>query len=167
MAASEPDVSSAALCGDGAFAGLFDGLTPKQREVFDLVSENRTSKEIAGYLGISESAVNQRIEAVRSRASSLPRGQIARAYRHYRAEQASVGARSQEAASSGAADGASAMHDGRPSNGGSANGLGVPDMLVGPNGRLNRVAAMVFIAAGLMVVAFGSLAVTKALSSAL
>lgn len=162
MAASEPDVSSAALCGDGAFAGLFDGLTPKQREVFDLVAENRTSKEIAGQLGISESAVNQRIEAVRSRASSLPRGHIARAYRHYRAEQTSAGVCSQEAAASGAADADSAMHDG-----GSANGLGVPDMLVGPNGRLNRVAAMVFIAAGLMVVAFGSLAVTQALTSAL
>jgi DNA-binding CsgD family transcriptional regulator len=162
MASSEPDISSATLCGDGAFAGLFDGLTLKQREVFDLVAENRTSKEIAGYLGISESAVNQRIEAVRSRASSLPRGQIARAYRHYRAAQASAGASSQEAAPGGAADAASAMHEGGPEN-----GLGVPDMLVGPNGRLNRVAAMVFIAGGLMVVAFGSLAVTQALTSAL
>ena len=33
----------------------------KQREVLALVADNRTSKEIASLLGISESAVNQRI----------------------------------------------------------------------------------------------------------
>ena len=38
-------------------------LTRKQRDVLALVADNRTSKEIAARLGISESAVNQRIEA--------------------------------------------------------------------------------------------------------
>ena len=56
-------------------------LTPKQREVLALVADNRTSKEIAGLLGISESAVNQRIEMVRSRVGGLPRGELARLYR--------------------------------------------------------------------------------------
>ena len=55
-------------------------LTRKQREVLALVADNRTSKEIAG-LGISESAVNQRIEIVRGRLGGLPRGELARLYR--------------------------------------------------------------------------------------
>jgi DNA-binding CsgD family transcriptional regulator len=56
-------------------------LTPKQREVMALVADNRTSKEIAGLLGISESAVNQRIELIRARLGGLPRGEMARLYR--------------------------------------------------------------------------------------
>ncbi|MFC0683617.1 helix-turn-helix domain-containing protein [Novosphingobium clariflavum] len=48
-----------------------------------LVAENRTSKEIAWELGISESAVNQRIEGVRGRTGSPPRAELARAYRFY------------------------------------------------------------------------------------
>ncbi len=56
-------------------------LTDKQREVLALVADNRTSKEIAGLLGVSESAVNQRIEMVRARLGGLPRGELARLYR--------------------------------------------------------------------------------------
>lgn len=56
-------------------------LTQKQREVLALVADNRTSKEIANLLGISESAVNQRIEMVRLRVGGLPRGELARLYR--------------------------------------------------------------------------------------
>lgn len=56
-------------------------LTAKQRDVLALVADNRTSKEIAGLLGISESAVNQRIEIVRARLGGLPRGELARLYR--------------------------------------------------------------------------------------
>jgi DNA-binding CsgD family transcriptional regulator len=56
-------------------------LTSKQRDVLALVADNRTSKEIAVQLGISESAVNQRIEMVRARLGGLPRGQLARLYR--------------------------------------------------------------------------------------
>lgn len=56
-------------------------LTEKQREVLALVADNRTSKEIAGLLGISESAVNQRIEMIRGRLGGIPRGELARLYR--------------------------------------------------------------------------------------
>jgi len=56
-------------------------LSAKQRDVLALVADNRTSKEIAGLLGISESAVNQRIEIVRARLGGLPRGELARLYR--------------------------------------------------------------------------------------
>ena len=55
-------------------------LTTKQREVMALVADNRTSKEIAGLLGISESAVNQRIEMIRTRLGGIPRGELARLY---------------------------------------------------------------------------------------
>lgn len=56
-------------------------LTKKQREVLALVADNRTSKEIACLIGISESAVNQRIEAIRARLGWIPRGELARLYR--------------------------------------------------------------------------------------
>jgi len=56
-------------------------LTAKQREVMALVADNRTSKEIAGLRGISESAVNQRIELIRARLGGIPRGEMARLYR--------------------------------------------------------------------------------------
>ncbi len=60
---------------------LLDALTDKQREVIALVSEGLTSKEIARKLGISESAVNQRIEVTRQRLGGMSRAQIARIYR--------------------------------------------------------------------------------------
>lgn len=61
----------------------FPAMTPKQHEVLRFVAENRTSKEIAFELGISESAVNQRIESVRKRTGSPPRAELARVYRQY------------------------------------------------------------------------------------
>lgn len=60
---------------------LLDALTDKQREVIALVSEGMTSKEIARKLGISESAVNQRIEVIRQRLGGLSRARIGRLYR--------------------------------------------------------------------------------------
>ena len=63
----------------------FAALTGKQHEVLALVADNRTSKEIAAELGVSESAVNQRIEAVRARLGGLPRSQMAREYRSFAA----------------------------------------------------------------------------------
>ena len=61
----------------------FPRLTVKQHEAMQLVAENRTSKEIAWELGVSESAVNQRIEGVRNRTGYPPRAELARAYRQY------------------------------------------------------------------------------------
>lgn len=58
-----------------------DALTGKQREVLRFVSEGMTSKEIARKLGISESAVNQRIETVRQRLGGMSRAQIGRLFR--------------------------------------------------------------------------------------
>lgn len=64
-----------------SLAASLPDLTFKQREVLALVADNRTSKEIAARLGISESAVNQRIESVRTRLGGIPRGELARLYR--------------------------------------------------------------------------------------
>lgn len=60
---------------------LLDALTDKQSEVLVFISEGLTSKEIARKLGISVSAVNQRIEVIRQRLGGLRRSQIARLYR--------------------------------------------------------------------------------------
>lgn len=67
-------------------------LTTKQREVMALVADNRTSKEIAARLGISESAVNQRIEMIRTRLGGIPRGELARLYRQEFARNRSISA---------------------------------------------------------------------------
>jgi DNA-binding CsgD family transcriptional regulator len=68
-----------------ALVQTFADLTSKQHEVLALVADNRTSKEIAAELGVSESAVNQRIEGVRARLNGLPRAQMAREYRIFAA----------------------------------------------------------------------------------
>jgi DNA-binding CsgD family transcriptional regulator len=56
-------------------------LTAKQKEVLGHIADGLTSKEIGRKLGISESAVNQRIETIRQRLGGMPRAQIARLYR--------------------------------------------------------------------------------------
>ena len=61
--------------------GVFASLSAKQRQVMELLSEGRTSKEIAWTLGISESAAIQRIESVRAKAGGLLRKELAREYR--------------------------------------------------------------------------------------
>ena len=60
---------------------FFEGLTIKQREALDLLAENRTSKEIAGSLDVSESAINQRIDTLRQRLGGVSRAELARRYR--------------------------------------------------------------------------------------
>ena len=60
---------------------LLDALTEKQRQVIAYVSDGLTSKEIGRILGVTESAVNQRIETVRARLDGLSRHEIGRLYR--------------------------------------------------------------------------------------
>lgn len=61
----------------------FEGLTDKQREVLELLTQNRTTKEIAAHLGISDSAVNQRIDPLRQRLGGITRAELARRYRAF------------------------------------------------------------------------------------
>lgn len=65
----------------------FHALTEKQREVLDLLGENRTTKEIARLLGVSDSAVNQRIEPLRQRLGGVTRAELARRYRAFAADE--------------------------------------------------------------------------------
>ena len=80
-----PDYEPASITGimtdELARAAQIDRLTAKQREVLAFVSEGLTSKEIGRKLGISESAVNQRIETIRQRLGGMSRAQIGRIYR--------------------------------------------------------------------------------------
>jgi DNA-binding CsgD family transcriptional regulator len=58
----------------------FAFLTAKQAAVLDLLANHRTSKEMAHTLGISETAVNRRIESVRQRLGGISRPELARRY---------------------------------------------------------------------------------------
>ncbi|EIZ79986.1 two component LuxR family transcriptional regulator [Novosphingobium sp. Rr 2-17] len=161
---------------------IFPHLTPKQHEVLRFVAENRTSKEIAWDLGISESAVNQRIEGVRGRAGSPPRAELARAYRQYLQDLDAacnpvtdkiyqVPETSDPDASSERDDAADqfALADAMtftvkaPWQNDRVSRI-VPEVLDGKNAGLSRVAAMVVIAFGMLLIAMVGLVVARALS---
>ncbi len=61
----------------------FSALTARQHQVLALVAQHRTSKEIAGQLGVSASAVNQRIELLRARLGGVSRAELARLYKQF------------------------------------------------------------------------------------
>jgi len=165
-----------------AILHIFPHLTPKQHEVLRFVAENRTSKEIAWQLGISESAVNQRIEGVRVRAGSSPRAELARAYRHHLeelaaacnslpdkdplvpAEPADAPARDQgERADQRALAAPVPYAITAPWQRGTF-GQVVPEVLDGANAGFSRTAAMIVIAGGMLLVAMVGLGVIRALS---
>ncbi|TCM22409.1 DNA-binding CsgD family transcriptional regulator [Novosphingobium sp. PhB165] len=157
-------------------------LTEKQHEVLSLVAENRTSKEIAWELGISESAVNQRIEGVRNRTGSPPRAELARVYRQYQklpdaacnplpdknpqVSPIDVAAEEWGQDEQGdrlrLADGVTFRVE-APWHAEPVDRL-VPEVLDGPDAGLNRMAAMVLIAGGLLLVAVFGLDLATALS---
>ena len=62
----------------------FAGVTKKQREVLDLLLEQRTTKEMAHFLGVSPSAIDQRIDALRRRAGDVTRAELTRLWRDHR-----------------------------------------------------------------------------------
>jgi DNA-binding CsgD family transcriptional regulator len=59
-------------------------LTDKQVEVLQFVCDRRTNKEIALMLGISPSAVEQRLQSVRRKFGVHSRADLARAYEKFR-----------------------------------------------------------------------------------
>lgn len=160
----------------------FSGLTPKQHEVLRFVAENRTSKEIAWELGISESAVNQRIEGVRSRTGGPPRAELARVYRQYlqdleaacnplpdKIPQVPAGAGPRHSPTRDGAADPFALADAvtftfNPPWQGERVGRVVPEVLDGAHAGLSRTAAMIGIAVGMLLVAMIGLGVVHALS---
>lgn len=165
-----------------ALCHILPGLTPKQHEVLRFVAENRTSKEIAWELGISESAVNQRIEGVRLRAGSPPRAELARAYRAYLQEleltcnpvpdkipqvpesppEPAIEKRDERVEPLALAEPVTYMVTAPWQR----EGFGsiVPEVLDGANAGLSRAAAMVAIAGGMLLVAMAGLGVVRVLS---
>lgn len=173
------------------FYRKFGELTEKQHEVMRLVADNFTSKEIAYELGVSESAVNQRIEAVRSRAGAAPRAELARVYRKYLedrsttsndaapAAEAPAGAVVQAASDTVQDDeapdrGAAAEQAALAGKGTEAHPAGtslewlpgmteqvVPGFLDGSNATLYRIAAVVVIATGIMFTAVAGLGLVR------
>lgn len=67
----------------------FDFVTAKQAAVLDHLANNRTSKEIAYALGVSETAINRRIEVLRQRLGGVTRHELARRYRLWAVARAS------------------------------------------------------------------------------
>jgi len=167
------------------YSSIFKTLTVKQHEVYALVAEGRSTKEIAWKLGVSDSAVNQRIEAVRSRAGSPTRAEMARAYRRFLASHdlSSFEPPMRYAPASSASffqtpsisepslvSAPSEGYQPRPTimnDLGIRDGLIVPPIFLGPNAALNRVAAMVLIALGLLATALIGLGVLHALAMTL
>lgn len=173
---------------------VFDAMTDKQHEVLGLVADNFTSKEIAFELGVSESAVNQRIEAVRSRTGSPPRSELARVYRKYRLELEEEGqledrrldrekftgkitqlplrvrkpqfAYQDNGIRITAQGPAVAFEQPSPKTSQAVTDgkIVVPEVLDGKNAGLSRIAAIVVIAGGMLLVAIIGLGVLKALS---
>jgi DNA-binding CsgD family transcriptional regulator len=64
-----------------AGTSVFARLTSKQHEVLELVAENRTTKEIASALSVSESAINQRIDSLRRKFGGISRAELGRRFR--------------------------------------------------------------------------------------
>ena len=62
-------------------------LTPKQREVLDLLIQHKTSKEISRLLGISPHTVDQRIMLARAKLNVATRGEVAQQNRKLLEEQ--------------------------------------------------------------------------------
>ncbi|MFC0204966.1 LuxR C-terminal-related transcriptional regulator [Novosphingobium soli] len=166
----------------GGCGRIFAHLTLKQHEVLVRIAENRTSKEIAWELGISESAVNQRIEGVRVRLGSPSRAEVARAYRQYLQDRSatcnSIPGKNLQVPEGTLADDAEAR-DARaryfarietlsgkapPRPPQREFGRFVPEVLDGVNAGLSRTAATVVIALGMLLVAVVGLSLARALT---
>jgi DNA-binding CsgD family transcriptional regulator len=142
--------------GDDPFlTNFFSELTAKQLEVLVLLADHRTSKEIAADLSISQSAVNQRIEAIRARAGPKPRAELARLYRRHLERTAAL-----QAGQDLAVPGRDASASQRPSERHSAS-LGHP--------RIYTTLERAFVAVGglaiLLTAARGTIGIVHALST--
>lgn len=136
-------------------------MTAKQHEVLALLADNRTSKEIAFQLGVSESAIVQRVEAVRSRTGQPARAELARAYRRY-LDSASFNA-TIDTAKLELLEARDLLSTWQRASG---DWL-LPGAMVGPNAGFNRMAAMSVIAAGMAVTGLTCLALADAIKSLL
>lgn len=166
----------------------FAGLTDKQRDVLDLLANNRTTKEIAHALGSSESAVNRRIELLRSRLGGITRHELARRYREAKSAAEAGADRGVETAEQKLqlAESSPADHTSGQDDRGPAYALQdslkiaieapwsqpseprvVPGVLDGDNAVLTRGAAIAIILAGIVASLVLALAAVQAITDAL
>lgn len=91
-AGTEPDSCHPQLQGchrvtsdaDQAAPELPEGLTDKQCEALDLVLCHMSSKEIAQHLGVSPRAIDQRLDAARTKLNAATRLEAAKIYRRHK-----------------------------------------------------------------------------------
>ena len=157
--------------GDARFAGL----TPKQRQVLDLLIEHKTSKEIARLLGISPHTVDQRIFFAKDKLGANSRNEAAVAYRQlvygrttYQ-DSDMVRPHSGAEAVIGSPSGlALALSHGWPRSDGSlpheADYRVVPELFEGRYGTLMRLSAIIAIAVFMVILVLGGLAIFSELS---
>ena len=153
-------------------------LTPKQREVLDLLIEHKTSKEIARRLDISPHTVDQRIEFAKRKLGLRSRNELAAQYRqmveiydHLTYEFSRIGSpaiplddgRRDEVELALLATHPNLTKLGHDSAG-DADYRVVPEMFEGRYGTLARIGAIVATAALLVFVAVGGLALFSQLS---
>ncbi|TIX50451.1 response regulator transcription factor [Alteraurantiacibacter aquimixticola] len=157
---------------------LLGSLTARQRQVLDLLLQHKTSKEMARELGISPHTVDQRVRFAKEKLGVERRSDLATAYRDILRiceetiyEESRIGSRAiplQDGA--GPSDrpdlivGSPPISGARGSTDESADGRLVPAILEGPSGVLLRVGAVFFIAAAVIIIGIGGLAVLEQLS---
>ena len=166
-----------------------DALTPKQREVLDLLIQHKTSKEIARELGISPHTVDQRVQFAKEKLGVESRSEAAVEYRRlvelcqtpidtapHASEQ--VGYEDSRSAEEAVPLDLAAERDGeclnalKPSQGGkpdekAGEGEGyrvVPEMFEGRYGTLMRLGAIVLMTVLLLFIALGGVAIFDHLS---
>lgn len=180
----------------GRAADPLAALTPKQREVLDLLIEHKTSKEISRQLGISPHTVDQRIMFARSKLNVATRGEVAQAYRRLLSERRNSADQAiyerLVCENSHIAEPAPAVHhSGREAVAAAAldvrrrwDGLGqpslpgpgrapdgeiyyhvLPEMFDGPYGTVLRLGVIALVAAFLILVVMGGLAMFVQLSA--
>lgn len=156
---------------------LLAELTTKQREVMDLLIEHRTSKEIARLLGISPHTVDQRIRFARDKLGASSRNEAAAIYRRLLEtyQQMTYGNSGLDAAMPGAdvdlgtqgplrqCSQSERVQTRRP-DATEAEARKVPELFDGPNGMLMRFGAIAAIAAFLIMIVTGVLAIVSLLT---
>ncbi|MBK9010201.1 helix-turn-helix transcriptional regulator [Novosphingobium sp.] len=161
-------------------------LTPRQAQVLELVAKRRSLKQIAAELGISESAVNQHIKALKGilAVNSLP--ELAEAHRHFSQGGNTQGCRKTACTKSGVPQASEigqspdpdgleqvvSFHDaiayrvGVPWEVGDELGV-VPKVLNSTNAKLARTAYILGIAVGMFILILTGLGVAQGISAML
>lgn len=153
----------------------FTALTPKQREVLELLLEHKTSKEIARVLEISPHTVDQRINFAKQKFGATSRGELATSYRLQKSiyeesiyEESDIDHRAiplQMGCGSDTSDYLISGNDETEWPADRKNVRLVPEMFEGRFGTMMRLGAIVGIAALLLIAVLVGLAIFQSLSS--